>query len=84
MLQTERANSAISCRSEVFMDVLKGIGGKIRAERRRHHLTQEELAEVAATSTRTVRDIEHGRGSPSIGTVTAVAGALGLTLTVAP
>ncbi|MFD3704749.1 helix-turn-helix domain-containing protein [Nocardia sp. NPDC058658] len=66
------------------MDVLKDIGAKIRAERRRHHLTQEQLAEVADTSTRTVRDIEQGRGSTSIGTVTAVAGALGLTLTVSP
>ncbi|MFD3509521.1 helix-turn-helix domain-containing protein [Nocardia sp. NPDC058666] len=66
------------------MDVLKDIGAKVRAERRRHRLTQEQLAEVADTSTRTVRDIEHGRGSTSIATVAAVADVLGLTLIVAP
>ncbi|WP_208115421.1 helix-turn-helix domain-containing protein [Nocardia ignorata] len=67
-----------------MVGTLEDIGGKIRAERRRHRLTQEELAEIAATSTRTVRDIEHGRGSTSIGTVAAVADAVGLTLTVVP
>ncbi|MFD4433765.1 helix-turn-helix transcriptional regulator [Nocardia sp. NPDC058497] len=64
--------------------MLKEIGAGIRAERRRHQLTQEQLAEIAGTSTRTIRDIEHGRGSTSIGTVAAVASALGITLVVAP
>ncbi|MFC8382691.1 helix-turn-helix transcriptional regulator [Nocardia sp. NPDC057272] len=64
--------------------MLHAVGAAIRAERRLHHLTQEQLAEIAGTSTRTVRDIEQGRGSPSIGTVAAVAGALGLSLAVTP
>ncbi|MBC7301675.1 MAG: helix-turn-helix transcriptional regulator [Nocardia sp.] len=64
--------------------MLNDIGAKIRAERRRHQLTQEQLAEISGTSTRTVRDIEHGSGSTSIGTVLAVTSALGLTLTVTP
>ncbi|MFD4458602.1 helix-turn-helix domain-containing protein [Nocardia sp. NPDC058480] len=64
--------------------MLTDIGAKIRAERRRHQLTQEQLAELSGTSTRTVRDIEHGHGSTSIGTVAAVASALGLALTVTP
>ncbi|MGW4634318.1 helix-turn-helix domain-containing protein [Nocardia sp. NPDC004415] len=65
------------------MEALGEIGSCIRAERRRLALTQEQLAEIADTSTRTVRDIEHGTGSTSIGTVAAVAGAVGLTLRVA-
>ncbi|MEV6063888.1 helix-turn-helix transcriptional regulator [Nocardia asteroides] len=64
--------------------MLREIGSRIRAERRVHHLTQEQLADMVGTSTRTVRDIEHGTGSASIGTVAAVAGAVGLTLRVAP
>ncbi len=39
---------------------------------------------MVGASTRTVRDIEHGTGSTSIGTVAAVAGAVGLTLQVTP
>ncbi|MEV0058593.1 helix-turn-helix domain-containing protein [Nocardia sp. NPDC050718] len=66
------------------MDALEEIGARIRIERRRHRLTQEQLAELAGASTRTVRDVEHGRGSPSIATVAAVAAAVGLTLRVAP
>ncbi|WP_280305406.1 helix-turn-helix domain-containing protein [Nocardia neocaledoniensis] len=67
-----------------LVEVLSEIGARIRAERRRHQLTQEQLAEMVGASTRTVRDIEHGTGSTSIGTVAAVAGAVGLTLQVTP
>ncbi|MBF6214890.1 helix-turn-helix domain-containing protein [Nocardia puris] len=52
----------------------------MRTTRRAYNLTQEQLAELAGTSTRTIREIEHGSGSTSIGTVAAVLGALGLTL----
>ncbi|MGW4364640.1 helix-turn-helix domain-containing protein [Nocardia takedensis] len=62
------------------MAALKDIGQAIRAERRRHRLTQEQLAELAGTSTRTIRDIEHGTGSTSIGTVAATADVVGLKL----
>ncbi|MFC4123723.1 helix-turn-helix domain-containing protein [Nocardia rhizosphaerae] len=65
------------------MEVLSEIGARIRAERRSLELTQEQLAEIADTSTRTIRDIEHGTGSTGIGTVAAVARAVGLTLQVA-
>ncbi|MGV9925173.1 helix-turn-helix domain-containing protein [Nocardia rhamnosiphila] len=47
---------------------------------RRYRLTQEQLADLAGTSTRTVRDIEHGPGTTGIGTVAEVADVLGLTL----
>ncbi|MFE7796751.1 helix-turn-helix transcriptional regulator [Nocardia sp. NPDC057440] len=64
------------------MAAIISIGRAIRTARRRHRLTQEQLAELAGTSTRTVREIEHGSGSTSIATVAAVADAVGLTLGV--
>ncbi|MFI9506996.1 helix-turn-helix transcriptional regulator [Nocardia sp. NPDC052566] len=64
------------------MSAITSIGQAIRTARRRHRLTQEQLAELAGTSTRTVREIERGNGSTSIGTVADVAGVVGLTLGV--
>ncbi|MFI5720346.1 helix-turn-helix domain-containing protein [Nocardia sp. NPDC051750] len=60
------------------MDSVQRIGAEIRAARRRYRLTQEQLAELAGTSTRTIRDIEPGTGA----TVAEVADVLGLTLSV--
>ncbi|MEU4312866.1 helix-turn-helix domain-containing protein [Nocardia sp. NPDC024068] len=62
------------------MDRVQRIGADIRAARRRYQLTQEQLAELAGTSTRTVRDIEHGTGKAGIKTVAEVADVLGLAL----
>ncbi|MFI1464970.1 helix-turn-helix domain-containing protein [Nocardia carnea] len=64
------------------MDGVQLIGAEIRAARRRYQLTQEQLAELAGTSTRTVRDIEHGTGTTGVGTVAEVADVLGLTLSL--
>ncbi|MEV0294508.1 helix-turn-helix domain-containing protein [Nocardia sp. NPDC050710] len=64
------------------MSAITSIGQAIRAARQRHRLTQEQLAELAGTSTRTIREIEHGSGSTSIATVAAAADAVGLTLGV--
>lgn len=58
------------------------IGARIRTARRAARLTQEQLAELAGTSTRTVRDIEKGTGSASLGVVERVAAVLGLHLVV--
>ncbi len=60
------------------------IGRAIRAARRAHGLTQEQLAELAGASTRTVREIEKGSGGSSLDTVNAVAAAVGLTIGVVP
>lgn len=62
------------------MNGVQRIGAEIRAARRRYQLTQEQLAELAGTSTRTVRDIEHSTGTTGVGTVAEVADVLGLTL----
>lgn len=64
------------------MTAVEAIGRAIRTARRQNALTQEQLAELAGTSTRTVRDIEHGTGSTSLSTVAAVADVLGLSLGV--
>ncbi|MFF0528257.1 helix-turn-helix transcriptional regulator [Nocardia amikacinitolerans] len=56
------------------------VDGSIRTARRRHRLTQEQLAELAGTSTRTIREIEHGSGGTGIATVATVANVVGLTL----
>lgn len=45
-------------------------------------LTQQQLAEMAEISERTLRDIEKGTGTPSLGTVLTVLGALGLRIEV--
>lgn len=47
-------------------------------------MTQEQLAELAGTSTRTVRDIEKGTGATSLDTVIAVAAAVGVEIGVVP
>ena len=60
------------------------IGRAIRAARKVHALTQEQLAELAGTSTRTVRDIEKGTGATSLDTVIAVAAAVGVQIGVVP
>lgn len=59
------------------------IGGAIRAARSGLGLTQGQLAELVGLSDRTVRHIEQGSGSPSVGAVIATANALGLSLRVA-
>lgn len=50
--------------------------------RKEYMLTQQQLAELSGVSVRTLRDIEKGSGSPSIGTVVNVAATLGLDVEV--
>ncbi|MCT1444455.1 transcriptional regulator [Corynebacterium sanguinis] len=63
-------------------DIPSRIGREIRAMRKEYMLTQQQLAELAGISDRTLRDIEAGSASPSIGTVVRVLGTLGLDLEV--
>ncbi|AWB84191.1 helix-turn-helix domain-containing protein [Corynebacterium liangguodongii] len=58
------------------------IGIEIRTMRKEYMLTQQQLAELAGISDRTLRDIEAGREGPSIGTVVKVLSTLGLDLEV--
>jgi y4mF family transcriptional regulator len=54
----------------------------LRAARRSHGLTQSQLAELAGVSERTLRDLEHGSGSPSLAALLAVTEVLGLRVEV--
>ena len=64
------------------MTTASDIGSTLRAARRRLGLTQQEVADLAGLSDRTVRDLEKGSSSPSLGAVIAVAMVLGLRLEV--
>lgn len=65
------------------MEDVASIALGIRRSRKDAGLTQEELAQLAGTSERTVRAIETGTGNPSLQAVVAVANVLGLKLGVA-
>jgi y4mF family transcriptional regulator len=58
------------------------IGSAVKLERDRLELTQDELAFAAGVSTRVVHQIEHGKETSRLDKVSAVLGALGLTLQV--
>lgn len=64
------------------MTTASDIGSALRAARRRLGLTQQEVADLSGLSDRTVRDLEKGSSSPSLGAVIAVATVLGLRLEV--
>lgn len=64
------------------MTTASDLGSALRAARRRLGLTQQEVADLAGLSDRTVRDLEKGSSSPSLGAVIAVAAVLGLRLEV--
>ena len=65
------------------MNDVATIAAEIRRSRKEAGLTQEDLAQLAGTSERTVRAIETGAGNPSLQAVVAVANVLGLKLGVA-
>lgn len=58
------------------------LGSKVRAARKRYNLTQRQLSELAELSDKTVRDIEHGTGSPSFAGVLRTLEVLGLEVEV--
>lgn len=64
------------------MDSVLTVAAGIRAVRKEAGLTQEDLANLAETSERTIRAIETGTGNPSLRAVAAAAHVLGLRLSV--
>lgn len=64
------------------MNSINMVAASIRAARKEAGLTQEDLANLAQTSQRTIRAIETGTGNPSLRTVIAAADVLGLQLVV--
>lgn len=57
-------------------------GQVIRAARRRHRMTQRELALIAGTGERFVVDLEGGKPTMQLGRAIAVAVALGLSFSL--
>lgn len=64
------------------MDSISAIAASVRAARKEAGLTQEDLANLAETSERTIRAIETGAGNPSLRAVVAATNVLGLRLSV--
>ncbi len=56
------------------------LGGQVRARRRDLGLTQAEVADLAGVSAKFLRDVERGKPTIQLHTLTRVLGALGLRL----
>ncbi|WP_454288079.1 helix-turn-helix domain-containing protein [Rhizobium arsenicireducens] len=59
------------------------LGRLIRTERKRQHLTQEQLAALAGVGVRFVRELEGGKESCRVGLAFMVMQTLGLSVSVA-
>lgn len=57
-----------------------GLGAAVRSARRRLDLSIAELAQSAGVSLGLVSQLERGMGNPSLGTISKLAAALGLTI----
>ncbi len=58
------------------------LGAALRARRRALNLTQNETADLADISTRVLSDLENGRETVRLDILTAVVGALGMSLSL--
>ena len=56
------------------------IGEKVRLRRRKLHLRQRDLAELAGVTLRGLTELENGRANPTINHLTKIAEVLGLEL----
>jgi len=61
-------------------NVQKLLGKRIQGLRKRHRLTQLQLAEKANLSLKHLGEIERGRGNPTLDSLNALADALAVTL----
>ncbi len=60
--------------------VFKYLGQRIREERTKYRLTQEQLAEAAEVNESYVGQVERGEKNPSLETVVSIANSLGVTV----
>lgn len=67
----------------LFLNSVSELGAELQRARKQNGLTQEQLADLAGISERTLRSIERGAGNPSIEAVLSVADVLGLRIVVA-
>jgi y4mF family transcriptional regulator len=61
-----------------FRDSKKQLGMIIQARRKSRKILQEDVAEVAGISSRTLRDIENGTANPELDTLLSLCQSLGL------
>jgi transcriptional regulator with XRE-family HTH domain len=59
----------------------KQMGRRIKTLREARRLSRQQLAQKAGVSRETIRLLEAGRFDPTLGTLTKLAGALGVRLT---
>lgn len=59
-----------------------GIGEKIIARRHYLNLKQEDVADMAGVTVKTLYQIEHGKGNPSLETMLKIFDVLGLTMSL--
>ena len=64
------------------MSSLSEIGAVIQSVRKENGLTQEQLADLAGISERTLRSMESGQGNASFNAVVSTASVLGIKLMV--
>ena len=79
-LASDRAN--VSTSGQFPLPVTQ-IGSVIKATRKEYGLTQQQLADLAGVSDRTVRTLEQGGLGPTLRSLLAVTGTLGLKVEVA-
>lgn len=68
----------LSLHLKVYYIVLMDIGKTISERRRQLGITQQDLAEMAEVGIATVKDIERGKGNPSLNTLRKLCTVLGL------
>ncbi|RZK15165.1 MAG: XRE family transcriptional regulator [Hymenobacter sp.] len=66
------------------MMVIQDLGNSLKTRRKKLHLSQSYVAELAGLSTRQLLEWEAGRGNPSFSQLQAVLDVLGLSLTIQP
>jgi y4mF family transcriptional regulator len=59
------------------------IGQKIKERRKFLHIKQEDLAEIAGVSERTLREIEKGAANPELNSLLKICDVLGMEVKVA-
>lgn len=68
--------------SESAAEEISAIASAVRAARRRHHLTQAQLAGLSGTGLRFISELERGKPSVSLHKLLPVLAVLGLRLRV--
>lgn len=64
--------------SKVYFIGLMGLTEVIKSRRKTLAISQQDLAEMAGVGLATIKDIERGKGNPSMGTVSRIMEVLGM------